>query len=265
MMKRICLIGDLKEAQDHKLIKHEGTSSKINTSYSQDKDKRLRARTKTFIESGKIADLATSVVMVDLAPFHRYLCDFHFFPWFFYRTRVEVTVQVEPSNAACANRDIYVGMSSGFECADRIVDTAHTKYAHLQEQHLISPKLTVFTTMGVFDSLLSMHKLRINFIGHGEWKQCVPWRGNTTRVVFAAMFAGSWSVKSARILARQHDFMLAAMAGRPSAAISAPNAPNRAKSLKVILANEGYSGSDLKVQFLYLILIVHLSYGKCWK
>ncbi|GJW79945.1 putative nucleotidyltransferase, ribonuclease H [Tanacetum coccineum] len=24
-------------------------------------------------------------------------------------------------------------------------------------------------------------------IAHGEWKQCVPWRGNTTRVVFAAM------------------------------------------------------------------------------
>ncbi|GKB04539.1 hypothetical protein Tco_0832682 [Tanacetum coccineum] len=51
---------------------------------------------------------------------------------------VEVTVQVEPSNAACANRDIYVGMSSGFECADRIVDTAHTKYAHLQLLVMVS-------------------------------------------------------------------------------------------------------------------------------
>ncbi|GJZ76334.1 40S ribosomal protein S3a-like protein, partial [Tanacetum coccineum] len=49
---------------------------------------------------------------------------------------VEVTSQVEPSNdAACSNRDIHVGMSFGFKCADRIVDTAHTKYAHLQEQH----------------------------------------------------------------------------------------------------------------------------------
>nr|GEX07169.1 hypothetical protein [Tanacetum cinerariifolium] len=45
--------------------------------------------------------------------------------------KVGTNLELPSNDAACTNRDIYVGMSSEFECADGIVDTAHTEYAHL--------------------------------------------------------------------------------------------------------------------------------------
>ncbi|GJY73649.1 hypothetical protein Tco_0478080 [Tanacetum coccineum] len=48
-----------------------------------------------------------------------------------------------PKDAACTDRDIRVGMPSGFEKASRIPDTPHTEYAHVPNLGLRGPKISI--------------------------------------------------------------------------------------------------------------------------
>ncbi|GJS90961.1 hypothetical protein Tco_0773597 [Tanacetum coccineum] len=65
------------------------------------------------------------------------------------------------------------------------------------EVFVLEPKL--FLLFAVNHCIVARQHLKLAamvefVIAHGEWKQCVPWQGNTTRVVFAAMVLDEYIV-----------------------------------------------------------------------